>query len=215
MLEKITLFASLTSKDLALLEAGMFSQHFAKGSVLVTQGDDSNNLLYLIVSGKLKAMKNNEDGKEILLGYFQPGESFGELSLFDDEPRSATVMAVENSQVALLPRAYFFECLRGNPDIAIELLKVVIKRMRATTEKVSSLALSDVYGRVAMVLKDMACAQDDGRLLTDSLTHQELSVMVGASREMVTRILNDLKRGGYIAIEKHRIEIKKPLPSRW
>jgi CRP/FNR family cyclic AMP-dependent transcriptional regulator len=87
--------------------------------------------------------------------------------------------------------------------------------MRSTTEQVSSLALLDVYGRIAKVLTDMAKVRADGTAVTEPLTHQEISTMVGASREMVTRILNDLKRGGYIGIEKHCIELKKPLPPRW
>lgn len=215
MLENLSIFSSLSSQDLSKLEVGMFTQRFSKGSVLVTQGDLSNNLLYLILNGKIKVVMTNEEGREILLAVFRKGDSFGELSLFDEEPRSATVIAVDDCELALLPRAYFFDCLRNNPDIAIELLKTVIKRMRNTTEKVSSLALVDVYGRLAKTLSDMAKTQPDGSMMTEPLTHQELSTIVGASREMVTRILNDLKRGGYIAINKHCIELKKPLPMRW
>lgn len=215
MLENLSLFSSLSLQDRSKLEGGMFTQRFCKGSVLVTQGELSNNLLYLILSGKIKVVMANDEGREVLLAVFQPGDSFGELSLFDEEPRSATVIAVDDCELALLPRAYFLDCLRSNPDIAIELLKTVIKRMRNTTEQVSSLALLDVYGRVAKALSDMAKTQPDGTVVTEPLTHQELSTRVGASREMVTRILNDLKRGGYIAVNKHCIELKKTLPMRW
>lgn len=215
MLENVPLFAPLSPQDRTKLEVGMVTLNFAKGSVLVSQGETPNNLLYLTLSGKLKVVMANEEGREILLAVLQEGDSFGELSLFDEEPRSATVIAVEDCKVALLPRAYFFDCLRNNPDIAIELLKTVIKRMRNTTEQVSSLALLDVYGRLAKTLSDMAEIQPDGSMMTGHLTHQELSTRVGASREMVTRILNDLKRGGYIAVTKHRIELKKTLPMRW
>ncbi len=215
MLEKVPLFESLSPEDRAVLEAGMHTQNFPKGSTLVNQSDVSNNLLYIVLSGRLKVFMSNEDGREVLLDFLQEGDAFGELSLFDEQPRSATVMTVEDCKIGLFPRQYLFDCLQRNPNIAIELLKTVIKRMRNTTEQVSSLALLDVYGRIAKVLTNMVKLQPDGKETTDPLTHQELSTMVGASREMVTRILNDLKRGGYIAVENHRIELKRRLPDRW
>lgn len=215
MLENVPLFESLSERDRAELEAGMHTQYFAKGSLLVNQGDVSNNLLYVVLSGKLKVFMSNDEGREVLLDFLQEGDTFGELSLFDEEPRSATVMTVEDCKIGLFPRSHFFDCLQRNPNIAIELLKTVIKRMRNTTEQVSSLALLGIYGRITKVLTNMAKLQPDGRLITDPLTHQDLSSMVGSSREMVTRILNDLKRGGYITIENHRIELKSRLPTRW
>jgi len=215
MLENVPLFESLSPQDRSELESGMHTQNFPKGSSLVNQSDVSNNLLYIVLSGRLKVFMSNEDGREVLLDFLQEGDTFGELSLFDEQPRSATVMTVEDCKIGLFPRAYLFECLQRNPDIAIELLKTVIKRMRNATEQVSSLALLDVYGRIAKTLTNMVKIQADGKESTDPLTHQELSTMVGASREMVTRILNDLKKGGYISIENHRIELKKRLPVRW
>lgn len=215
MLENVPLFESLSPQDRSELESGIHTQSFPKGSTLVNQSDISNNLLYIVLSGRLKVFMSNEDGREVLLDFLQEGDTFGELSLFDEQPRSATVMTVEDCKIGLFPRAYLFECLQRNPDIAIELLKTVIKRMRNTTEQVSSLALLDVYGRIAKTLTNMVKIQADGKESTDPLTHQELSTMVGASREMVTRILNDLKKGGYISIENHRIELKKRLPVRW
>ncbi|MDP2902509.1 MAG: Crp/Fnr family transcriptional regulator [Methylovulum sp.] len=215
MLENVALFESLSPKDRAELEVGMHSQNFPKGSTLVSQSEVSNNLLYVVLSGRLKVFMSNEDGREVLLDFLQEGDTFGELSLFDEQPRSATVMTVEDCKIGFFPRAYLFQCIQRNPNIAIELLKTVIKRMRNTTEQVSSLALLDVYGRIAKVLANSVKMQADGKETTDPMTHQELSTMVGASREMVTRILNDLKKGGYIAIENHRIEIKNRLPVRW
>ncbi|MFZ2452086.1 MAG: Crp/Fnr family transcriptional regulator [Methylovulum miyakonense] len=215
MLENVPLFESLSPEDRSELEVGIHTQFFTRGSVLVGQGEASNNLLYIVLSGRLKVFTSNEEGRELLLDYLVEGDTFGELSLFDDEPRSATVMTVEDCKIGLFPRAFLFTCLQNNPNIAIELLRTVIKRMRNTTEQVSSLALLDIYGRIAKVLTGMAKPQEDGRLVTDTLTHQELSTMVGSSREMVTRILNDLKRGGYVGIDNHRIEIKNRLPLRW
>lgn len=215
MLENVPLFESLSVQDRSELELGIHTQSFTRGAILVGQGEVSNNLLYIVLSGKLKVFMSNDEGREILLDYLYEGDTFGELSLFDDEPRSATVMTVDDCRIGLLPRAYLFGCLQHNPNLAIELLRSIIKRMRNTTEQVSSLALLDIYGRIAKVLTNMAKPQEDGRLVTDIITHQELSTMVGCSREMVTRILNDLKRGGYVGIDNHRVEIKGRLPLRW
>ncbi len=215
MLKNVPLFESLSDQDRTELEAGMHVHHFPKSSTLVNQSDVSNNLLYIVLSGRLKVFMSNEDGREVLLDFLHEGDTFGELSLFDEQPRSASVMTVEDCKIGLFPRSYLFDCIQRNPNIAIELLKTVIKRMRNTTVQVSSLALLDVYGRIAKTLANLVKTQADGREISEPVTHQEISTMVGASREMVTRILNDLKKGGYISIENHRIEIKKRLPERW
>lgn len=214
MLENIALFAFLSPEARAKIESGAHILSFAKGTLLVSQGELTDSL-YMVLSGKLKVFNSNEDGREVLLNHIGPGEAFGELALLDGEPRSASVITLENSRIALLSRQSFMECLRQNPDIAFELLQLMSKRVRNLTDRVNNLALMDVYGRVANTLTTLAKTQTDGRLITDAYTHQELSSMVGASREMVTRILNDLKKGGYILIEDHRIEIKNRLPARW
>lgn len=214
MLENIALFAFLSPEARSKLESGAHTMSFARGSMLVAQGEMTDSL-YIVLSGRLKVFNSNEDGREVLLNYIEPGEAIGELALLDGEPRSASVMALQNSRIALISRQYLMDCLRQNPEIAIELLHLLSKRVRNLTERVNSLALMDVYGRIANTLTTLAKPQSDGRLVTDAFTHQELSSIVGASREMVTRILNDLKKGGYILIEDHRVEIKNRLPARW
>jgi CRP/FNR family cyclic AMP-dependent transcriptional regulator len=214
MLENIPLFAFLTPESREKLARGVSKRSFARGAILVSQGDTSNSL-YIILSGKLKAFVSHENGKQIFLSYMEAGEAFGELSLLDGEPRSVSVLAVEDSQVGLLSRQFFLECLVENPNIALELLQTLCKRVRNLTDRVSNLASLDVYGRVVHTLTSLAKPQSDGRLMTDALTHQELSSMIGASREMVTRILNDLKVGGYILVESHRIVLQNRLPERW
>ena len=215
MLENVPLFASLNPLDLAKLELGMFTQHFAKNSVLINQCEVSNRFLYVILSGKLKAVLKNEEGREVLLSIMGEGDSFGELSLFDEEPRSASVIALEDCFIGLLPAPYFFDCLRGHPDIAIGLLKISIRRMRNMTCKINGFALCSVYGRIADALADMAKPTEDGKMLTAPITQKELASIVGASREIVSRVLNELKRGGHIQINKRRIEILKSLPIEW
>lgn len=214
MLENIALFAFLSPEARGKLESGAHIMSYARGAMLVAQGEMTDSL-YIVLSGRLKVFNSSEDGREVLLSFIEPGEAFGELSLLDGEPRSASVMALQHSRIALLSRQYLMECLRQNPEIAIELLHLLSRRVRNLTDRVNSLALMDVYGRIANTLTTLAKPQADGRLVTDSFTHQELSSIVGASREMVTRILNDLKKGGYILIEDHRVEIKSRLPARW
>jgi CRP/FNR family cyclic AMP-dependent transcriptional regulator len=213
LFEKVPLFASLTPEDLARLESGARPHTYSRGTVILSQGDMTDSL-YVVLSGRLKVYLGNEDGREVLLDFLEPGEAFGELSLLDGEPRSASVMAVEVSRVALLSRRHFLDCVHSHPAIAIALLQTLASRTRALADRVGSLALLDVYGRVAHTLIDLA-KEEDGRRITSPLTHQELASMVGASREMVTRILNELKRGGYIAVENRCIVLRSNLPARW
>ena len=214
MLENITLFAFLSPEARADLEKGAHAFSFKRGNILVSQGETSDSL-YIVLAGKLKVFISSEDGREIFLNYLDEGDAFGELALLDGEPRLASVMALVDTRVAVISRQYFLDCLQTHPNIAIELLQILSKRMRHLTDRASSLALMDVYSRLVSTLTKLATPQEDGRLITNSLTHQELSSMIGASREMVTRILNDLKKGDYISTEDHRIVIKQRLPSRW
>lgn len=214
MFENVSLFAGLEPDDLRRLNQGARTHTYPRGAVILSQGEVSDSL-YVVLSGKLKVYMANEEGREVLLDFLSPGEAFGELSLLDGEPRSASVMAVEQSQLALLPRHHFLDCVNATPAISMALLQTLSRRARSLTGMVGSLALMDVYGRVANVLISQAKEEPDGIRAMPTLTHQDLASMVGASREMVTRILNDLKRGGYIAIRNHRIVLQANLPARW
>ena len=124
-------------------------------------------------------------------------------------------MTTEPSRFMIISREDFMACLSKNPEIAINLIKPMTSRMRMLARNVSSLALLDVYGRVARVLLEQAEEQQDGEMITEKMTQQEIADMVGASRAMVSRILKDLKAGGYISVDKKRITIHQKLPSRW
>jgi CRP/FNR family cyclic AMP-dependent transcriptional regulator len=134
--------------------------------------------------------------------------------LIDKQPRVASVMTTEPSKFMIISREDFLACLSKNPEIAVNLIKPMTSRIRMLAKNVSSLALLDVYGRVARILLEQAVQQGDV-LVTVKLTQQEIADMVGASRAMVSRILKDLKEGGYISIEKKRITIHQKLPSHW
>jgi CRP/FNR family cyclic AMP-dependent transcriptional regulator len=213
MLENVPLFSGLPAKELAEIEQHGTVKSYKKNTIVINQ-DDETYSLYVILSGSVKVFISGEDGREAVLNHQSAGDYFGDLALIDRQPRVASVMTTEPSTLMIISREDFLRCLSKNPEIAINLIKPMTSRMRMLARNVSSLALLDVYGRVARTLLDEA-REVDGRLLTEKLTQQEIADMVGASRAMVSRILKDLKIGGYISIEKKRITILQKLPPRW
>ncbi len=211
MLKNIPLFAGLDDRELALLEQHANTRTFPKHAILITEGDETDSL-YIIQSGRVRVFMSNPDGKEIILNEQGPGEHFGELALVDDAPRSASVMALEKTQVSIISRADFRTVLTTHPDIALSLIRELSRRIRVLSENVRDLALLDVYGRVAKTLLGMA-KNSDGRLVIEQRpTQQDIANHIGASREMVARILKDLETGGYITVTKKQILINEKLP---
>ena len=214
MLENVPLFSGLSSAALAEIEQHGAVKSFKKNAIVINQ-DDETYSLYVILSGSVKVYISGEDGREAVLNHQSAGDYFGDLALIDKQPRVASVMTTEASRFMIISREDFMLCLSKNPEIAINLIKPMTSRMRMLAKNVSSLALLDVYGRVARVLLEQAVQQEDGEMITEKMTQQEIADMVGASRAMVSRILTDLKAGGYISVDKKRITIHQKLPSRW
>lgn len=214
MLKDIPLFAGLSADELSLLEQRSNTRTFPKNAILINEGDDTDSL-YIIQSGKVRVFMSNEDGKEIILNEQGTGEHFGELALIDDAPRSASVMATEKTQVSVISRQDFRDVLGKHPDIAYSLIKDLSHRVRLLSENVKNLALLDVYGRVAKTLLGMAKDIDGKLTIEDRPTQQDIANHIGASREMVARILKDLETGGYITIAKKQILINEKLPSAY
>jgi CRP/FNR family cyclic AMP-dependent transcriptional regulator len=203
---------------LDIIELKDFAKHavtrsYPKNTVVVSEGDDTDSL-YIIVSGRVKIYVSDEKGKEIVLNEAGPGEYFGEMVL-DEGPRSASVMTLEPTQFLVVPKDDFREFVAGSPDFALHLICKLIKRVRALTSDVKSLALMDVYGRVARLLLDLAKERGGALVIENRPTQQEMASRIGASREMISRILSDLARGGYIVTEGDRITISKTLPRAW
>jgi len=213
MLENVPLFSGLPKEALAEIEQHGSVKSYKKHVIVINQ-DDETYSLYVILKGSVKVFVSGEDGREAVLNHQQAGDYFGDLALIDKQPRVASVMTTEPSKFMIISREDFLKCLSKNPEIAINLIKPMTSRIRMLAKNVSSLALLDVYGRVARTLLDQSEEQGDV-LVTEKLTQQEIADMVGASRAMVSRILKDLKEGGYISIEKKRITIHHKLPSRW
>jgi len=205
--------AHLPPDILASLSRHGAVRSFARNVVLIHEGDDSNSL-FIILSGRVKAYLADDNGHEITLSLQGPGEYFGEMVL-DGGPRSASVVTVEPTQCVVVPRSELEKLLTGNPDFALHLIRDLMHRTRRLTDSVRSLALLDVYGRVARVLIDLARDVDGRQVVTERLTQQDIANRIGASREMVSRIFRDLERGGYVHHEGDRIVIDHPPPPRW
>ncbi len=176
-------------------------------------GDQSDSL-YVIVSGRVKVFLANDEGKEIVLDTQGPGEYFGEMVL-DEGPRSASVMTLEPCRFQVIPRTDVTALLQRHPEFAMHLVRKLIHRVRVLTEHVKSLALQNVYGRFAKLLQEMAEKEGDKLVIADKLSQQEMANRIGASREMINRIVKDLATGGYITVEGSRIVIHKSLPADW
>lgn len=214
MLQNISLFSGLNEQELKDLEANAITRSYPRNSMIIHEGDNSE-ALFVVVSGRVKAFLSDEKGKEIVLNNHGPGEYFGELALFDDSPRSASVITLEKSKLSMISKTGFKACLRSNPEVAIQLIRGLVMRLRSATENVRSLALLDVYGRVARLFLQLA-REEDGRLvIMEKLTQQDIADRVGSSREMVSRIIKDLKAGGYIQLDKNCITLKEKLPHAW
>ncbi len=209
----IPLFAGLSREILQIVESHTALRNYRKNTVIIEQGGEAT-YLYALVSGRVRVYLAEEDGKELVLNTLGPGAHFGELALLGDNERSASVMTQEDSKFLVISKKSFTGFLIDHPEISIDVIHHLVQQIRDLTERVRILGLRDVYGRVAATLRTQV-QEEDGRLITTSLTQQELAQMVGASREMVSRILKELKLGGYIDIENKRIIINKTLPERW
>lgn len=214
MLNKIPLFANLPQEQLVLLNKRTVTKAYPRNTILVSEGDNTDQL-FVILSGKVKVYLADEEGKEVILNIHGPGDYFGEIALLDEAPRSASVMTLEDSKLLVISKRDFQECLVQQPAIALTLLRDLSRRLRVLTDNVKSLALMDVYGRVARTLLSLATQREGHLVIEQKLTQKDIANMVGASREMVSRIMKDLTAGGYITVTKTGMRINEKLPSHW
>lgn len=213
-LKTIALFSDLTDAEMEAVSVLSVTRKFSKNTLIICEGDCSDSL-YMVLSGKVKVFLSDEEGKEVTLNMQGEGEYFGELAILDEAPRSASVMTVEETRLAILSRSAFDKCMAQHPSIALTVMRGMARRLRDLTENVRSLALMDVYGRVARLLLEMSEDLEGKKVISQRLTQRDIANMVGSSREMVSRILRDLSVGGYISIENKIITIKERLPTAW
>ena len=205
-LKAVPLFTLLNDEELELMRSLAVEKSFPKHAVVLTEGEIGDSL-YMVESGRVKVFIGDEDGRELILKILGHGHCFGEMSLVDQQPRSASVTTLEPSTFLILSHSAFEQCLERAPRIASMVLRVLAQRVREADRKIGTLALMDVYGRVASTLLELATDEGGKLVVNQKLSQQDLANMVGASREMVNRILKDLSDRGFIAVESKSITI--------
>jgi CRP/FNR family cyclic AMP-dependent transcriptional regulator len=206
-------YAGLNPSLRALALRGV-TRTYRKNTVVINEGEGGDSL-FILLQGQVKVFATDEHGREITYAVIGPGDYFGEMSL-DGGPRSASVMTMEPCTCSVVTRAQVREHLSEEPEFALDLVAQVIRRARAATETARQMALLDVYGRVIHVLESAhGPASPQTPIQLTQITHQQIASRVGASREMVSRLLKDLEKGGYIELGVKRITLKKKLPARW
>jgi CRP/FNR family cyclic AMP-dependent transcriptional regulator len=205
--------APLTPETLRQIAATGVIRTYPKNTVVINEGETGDSL-FIVLSGRMKVYASNTAGREVVIAFHGPGEYVGEMSL-DGSPRSASVMTVEPTTCAVVNRASFREFLLAHPEFALHLIEKLIQRVRLTTENVKSLALSDVYGRLVKLLLALAVEREGRLIVPERLTQQDIAERVGASRDMISRLLKDLVSGGYLVIQNHMITILKKPPHGW
>jgi CRP/FNR family transcriptional regulator, cyclic AMP receptor protein len=206
-------FAPLQPETLRAIAATGVVRSFPRNTVLINEGD-LGDALYVILSGRVKVFSSNEAGREFVIDFHKAGEYVGEMTL-DGEPRSASVMTVESTTCAVVNRTQFRDFILAHPDFAMHLIERLIHRVRVTTGNLKSLALSDVYGRLVRLLNALAKDVGGRQVVPEKLTQQEIADRVGASRDMIGKLLKDLVAGGYLGVEERTISILKKLPTGW
>lgn len=214
-LDTVDLFQGLSNEELEALRRASVAREFSKNSVVIHEGDLADSL-YIIERGRVKVYCSDKNGKDFVLDILEDGDYFGELALLDDDRRSASVRAMETASFRVIYKQDFNTVLDAHPNIARTLIRNLTRRIRKLTDDVKALALQDVYGRVAKVLTTLAETDESGvGRIQEKLTQQDIADRVGASREMVARILKDLTIGEYIAIESRQILLLKQLPESY
>jgi CRP/FNR family cyclic AMP-dependent transcriptional regulator len=208
-----TLIEALQDPALRELAARGVARSFRK-DVLIIQEGDLGDTLYILLAGRVKVFASGENDREVVIDTHGPGEYVGEMAL-DGGPRSASVITLEPTVCAVVTRVTIRDHIARHPEFAFELLARVIRRARRATANVKNLALLDVYGRVRHLFDELAVERDGVRSIPERLTHQEIAERVGSSREMISRLLKDLERGGYLSSEGRVITLRKKLPPAW
>jgi CRP/FNR family cyclic AMP-dependent transcriptional regulator len=207
VLRTVPLFAGFADEQLRTLSGVVTRRSVPRGAVVIVEGDPTDSL-YIVISGRMRVLMSDADGKEVILAILGPGEFFGEMGLIDDNPRSATVVAVEPCELIVITKHDFKGILAENFEMAMTVMRGLVRRLREADRKIGSLALLDVYGRVARLLIDTAEMVNGQRIVTRRLPKQDIAKMIGASREMVSRVMRDLQLGGFIEVRGSQILLR-------
>lgn len=213
-LKKIPFLSNLADEILATLAEKAKPLKFPKQATIIMEGDETSSL-FIILSGKVRVFGSDEKSKELTLMIQEAGSYFGEIALLTDEPRSASVVALENTTCAVISKADFIHWLMGHPEVSISLLGVLSNKIRQLTEKAKQMALSNVYERIIIALQEMAVFENGVRVIHHKPSQEDLAKMIGSSREMVNKVMQELTKGGYVTIQEKNLIINKKLPTSW
>jgi CRP-like cAMP-binding protein len=213
LLRNVSIFADLEPAATAALERLAEIREYQPGALVVGQ-EEPGDALFVLVRGKVKVVLYGGSGREVILSIFKvPGDFFGEMSLLDDEPRSASVVAAERSSLLVLSRRDFQTYVASSPRTALRVLRELSRRLRRADEVIGNLALLDVYGRLAGKLREMAQAEgietEEGFVVRERPTQAEIAAMIGTSRETVSRVLSELVRRGDIVMSGKRLLVRR------
>jgi CRP-like cAMP-binding protein len=214
LIRRVPLFSMLTNDQAQGIADAVVKRRYRRGEIIVEHGRKSN-ALFILLTGRARVLTSDSRGREVILAVLHPGHYVGEMSLIDNEPHSATVRAEVQTDMLILGRTEFARCLPENSSLSYAILRGLVSRLRQADRQIESLALLDVYGRVARTLLDMAEMQGDVRIIRNKVSRQDLAKIVGASREMVSRVMKDLEERGMVETQENgSVIIKDRLTAR-
>ena len=211
-LKNVDLFNNVSEEELTRLSSIMSEQDVRKDGIVVSR-DEVGNSMFLILKGRMKVVIQGDNGREVILTILKAGEFFGEMGLIDDLPRSASVVAAEDAKLLVLHRAQFAEHIAKSPTTALNVMSELSRRLRRADEIISNLALLDVYSRVAHIMIDLAKRDgqevEEGILIREKPTQQDIASMIGTSRETVSRVLSEFQRRGFVEMRGREILLSR------
>ena len=208
----MAMFQSLGELDLEALASVARQITAERGELIVSQGSAGESL-YIVARGQIRVYLSDETGKEIILGLEGPGAIFGEIAVLDEQPRSASVAAMERTELLMIEGREFRQLLEAHTGLSLGVIAALAGMIRKLTDATQGLALQSAYRRLVARLYERAVEEDGQTVIPERLTHQLLADMIGCSREMVSRIMSDLAKGGYLRTEDKRWIIERKLPA--
>jgi CRP/FNR family cyclic AMP-dependent transcriptional regulator len=198
LIRRVPLFSDLSPAQSSIVSSTMNKKRYKRGDLIVEEGAISGSL-FMILSGKARVLSHDQRGREVIMATLEVGDCIGEMSLIDGEPHSATVRAETQTDMLVLGHEAFLRCLRENIAMADALMRGLVRRLRRADKQILSLSLMDVYGRVMSVLQELSQQEADGnRVLRTKVSRQDVAKMVGASREMVSRVMKHFEETGVL-----------------
>jgi len=212
LIRRVPLFSMLTNDQARAVADGVVKRRYRRGELVVEQGKKSN-ALFILLNGRARVLTADSRGREVILAVLEAGDYVGEMSLIDNQSHSATVRCEVQCDMLILGRAEFARCLPENSSLSYAIMRGLVTRLRSADRQIESLALLDVYGRVARTLLDMAEEVDGEKIIRSKVSRQDMAKIVGASREMVSRVMKDLEERGVIeTMENGSVLLKTRLP---